>query len=296
MRGSVVVTGVSTGIGWGIAHVLLEKGFEVFGTVRKQSDAKRLISEFGPNFVPVLMDVTDRNAVQLAANRIQEHLGGSTLRGLVNNAGISLVGPLIHQPIEEFRLQLEVNLIAPLLVTQAFAPLLGTDISRVGGPGRIINISSVGGKIGAPFLGMYAASKHGLEGMSESLRRELMLYGIDVIIIEPGYVNTPILDKAEAGDAGTYKMTDYGAILERFSKAFLALGRNGLHPSAIGKVVHTALTVRHPQSTYTVLQRKFMNWTLPRMLSKRTVDRILGSQLGLVRHKRTRTESVTVGQ
>ena len=112
----------------------------------------------------------------------------------MNNAGISVVGPLLYQPLTEFRRQLEVNLISPLLVTQAFAKLLGTDRTLEGRPGRIVDISSAGGKIGAPFLGAYAASKHGLEGMSESLCRELIL------LIEPGYVNTPILDKAEMED------------------------------------------------------------------------------------------------
>jgi NAD(P)-dependent dehydrogenase (short-subunit alcohol dehydrogenase family) len=192
-----------------------------------------------------------------------------------------LVGPLLHQPLEEFRQQLEVNLVAPLLVTQAFAPLLGTDRTRIGNPGRIVNISSVGGKMGAPFLGMYAATKHGLEGLSESLRRELMLYGIDVIIVEPGYVNTPILDKAEADDVGRYKATDYGAILDRFSKGFIASGRKGLDPTAIGEVVHSALVARQPKVIYTVLKQKFLNWTLPRLLPARTVDKLISNQLGL---------------
>ncbi len=282
MQRCVVVTGVSSGIGWGIAKVLLKEGFRVFGTVRKQADADRLQAEFGSSFVPLLMDVTDGAAVKLSADKVREFLGNSTLSGLVNNAGISLVGPLLHQPLEEFRQQLEVNLVAPLLVTQAFAPLLGADRTRTGPPGRIVNISSVGGKMGAPFLGMYAATKHGLEGLSESLRRELMLYGIDVVIVEPGYVNTPILDKAEADDVGRYKETDFGAILDRFAQGFLAAGRQGLPPTAIGQVVHKALVARQPQVTYTVAQRKFLNWTLPRLLPARTVDRIIGQRLGLV--------------
>jgi len=168
-----------------------------------------------------------------------------------------------------------------LLVTQAFAPLLGADKTRIGNPGRIVNISSVGGKMGAPFLGMYSATKHGLEGLSESLRRELMLYGIDVVIVEPGYVNTPILDKAEADDVGRYQKTDYGAILDRFAKGFLASGRQGLNPTTIGEVVHSALVARQPKVVYTVMKQKFLNWTLPRLLPTRTVDKIIGNQLGL---------------
>lgn len=282
MKRSIVVTGVSSGIGWGITKVLMKGGFRVFGTVRKPTDADRLRLEFGPDFVPLLLDVTDRVAVQAAAEKVRQDLGNTTLFGLVNNAGISLVGPLLHQPLDEFRQQFEVNLVAPLLVTQAFAPLLGSDRTRLGRPGRIINISSVGGKMGAPFLGMYAATKHGLEGMSESLRRELMLYGIDVIIVEPGYVNTPILDKAESDDVGQYRNTDYGPILDHFAHRFIAAGRKGLAPTAIGEVVHRAFVVRKPRVIYTVSPQKFANWTLPRLLPSRTVDRLIASRLGLL--------------
>lgn len=279
---SVVVTGASTGIGWGIASVLVKKGFAVFGTVRKQADADRLQSEFGAAFTPLLMDVTDQPAVERAADQVREALGQSTLAGLVNNAGISIVGPLLHTPLAEFRRQLEVNLIAPLLVTQAFAGLLGADRAREGKPGRIINISSVGGKMGPPFLGAYAASKHGLEGMSESLRRELLLYGIDVILIRPGSVNTPILDKAEAEDLEIYRQTDYAASLDRFTKLFIAEGRKGLSPSSIGEAVCTALTARKPRVGYDVVPQKFTNWTLPMRLPKRVLDRLIGQRLGLL--------------
>lgn len=269
-------------IGWGIAGVLVQKGFKVFGTVRKQADADRLQSEFGAAFTPLLMDVTDQPAVVRAADQVRESLGQSNLAGLVNNAGISVVGPLIHLPLAEFRRQLEVNLISPLLVTQAFAKLLGTDRTREGSPGRIVNISSVGGKMGPPFLGAYAASEHGLEGMSESLRRELMLYGIDVILIEPGYVNIPILDKAEAEDLGIYRHTDYAASLDRFTKSFIAEGRKGLPPRAIGEAVHRALTVRSPKVHYAIVQQKFKNWIVPMRLPKRLLDRLIGKPLGLL--------------
>ena len=278
---SVVVTGVSTGIGWGIAKVLLKRGFRVFGTVRKESDAVRLQAEFGDGFTPLVFDVTDQQGAARAADRVREALGRENLAGLVNNAGISVVGPLLHQPLEDVRWQLEVNLIAPLLVTQAFAGLLGTDRTRTGMPGRIVNISSVGGKIGGPFLGAYAASKHGLEGMSESLRRELMLYGIDVILIEPGYVNTPILDKAEAEDFARYRDTEYGSILQRFAKMFIAEGRKGLAPEAIGEAVYIALTLRKPKVIYTVVKQKFKNWTLPMLLPRRTLDGLIAKQFGL---------------
>jgi len=187
---SVVVTGVSTGIGWGIAKVMTAKGFRVFGSVRKQADADRLKAELGERFSSLLFDVTDEAAVGRGAAEVRAALNGERLWGLVNNAGIAVAGPLLESTAEEFRHQLEVNLVAPMMVIKAFAPLLGTDRALTGPPGRIVNISSVGGRFAAPFVGLYAASKHGLEGLSQSLRRELMLFGIDVIIVEPGLIVT----------------------------------------------------------------------------------------------------------
>ena len=133
---SVVVTGVSTGIGWGCVKVLIESGFRVFGSVRKQSDAERLANEFGPNFTPLIFDVTDKAAVAEGARQVEAALGGETLLGLVNNAGVAVVGPLIGLRIEEFEHQLAVNLTGPLIVTQAFKGLLGVDRPRRGAPGR----------------------------------------------------------------------------------------------------------------------------------------------------------------
>ena len=279
---SVVVTGASTGIGWGTVKVLIGRGFEVFGGVRKQSDADRLKKEFGNAFTPLLMDVTDSAAVARGADKVGAALGQRRLAGLVNNAGIAVPGPLLHLPLAEFRRQLEVNLIGPLGLVQAFAPLLGTDKGRRGAPGRIVNISSVGGKVGAPFLGAYVASKHGLEGMSESMRRELLLYGIDVIVVGPGAVVTQIWDKAEAEEYGPYRATDYGTILDRFAKYFIGQGRKGLAPEAVGEVVYKALTAARPRVRYAVLAKRFQDWTLPRLLPKRMVDRLIGRQTGLL--------------
>ena len=279
---SVVVTGASTGIGWGICEVLVKKGFKVFGTVRKQADGDRLQGEFGEAFTPLLMDVTDQAAVTQAAEQVRAALGRSTLAGLVNNAGISVTGPLLHLTMEQYRQQLEVNLIAPLLVTQAFADLLGTDRTREGGPGRIVNISSVGGKMGVPFLGAYVAAKHGLEGMSEVLRRELMLYGIDVIVVAPGSVVSAIWDKAEAEDRTRYDHTDYGESLKRFTTYMVAEGRKGLKPQVIGETVLVALTSRKPKVRYAVVPGRFKNWTMPRLLPKRVLDRLMGKQVGLL--------------
>src|SRR5580704_14165012 len=182
----VVVTGVSTGIGWGTTKVLVAKGYRVFGSVRQQADADRLQKEFGNDFVPLIMDVTDADSVHQAAQKVASMIGDRNLVGLVNNAGMVVSGPLLYLKPSEYRRQLEVNTIAPLVVIQAFAPLLGTDKKRLGPSGRIVNITSSVAKVAVPLLGAYSASKFGLEGMTDALRRELMLFGIDVVIIEPG--------------------------------------------------------------------------------------------------------------
>jgi NAD(P)-dependent dehydrogenase (short-subunit alcohol dehydrogenase family) len=282
---SVVVTGVSTGIGWGTAKVLIRNGMHVFGSVRKQADADRLVQEFGGAFTPLLFDITDESATQAAAALVREQLAGATLFGLVNNAGIATGGPLLYQPLAEFRHQIEVNLVGQLIVTRAFLPLLGTDRTLKGSPGRIVNISSVGGKIGAPFLGAYAASKHALEGLSESLRRELLLYGIDVIIIGPGAVATPIWDKAQQIDPSTYAHTEYAAILQRFSDYFVREGRKGFPPERIGATVFTALTARSPRVRYAVVPHPFQSWIIPQLLPRRLIDGVLGRRLGLIQRK-----------
>jgi NAD(P)-dependent dehydrogenase (short-subunit alcohol dehydrogenase family) len=277
---SVVVTGVSSGIGWGITKVMIQRGFRVFGSVRKTQDAERLSREFGEGFVPLLFDVTDEVAVQAAAQRVRDQLTGETLFGLVNNAGIAVPSTLMHQPTDEFRHQLEVNLVSVLTVTKAFLPLLGTDRSLRGKPGRIINISSVGGKFGAPFLGAYAASKHGLEGFSESLRRELMLFGIDVIIVGPGSVATPIWDKAEQVDLSSYAGTEYVEAAKRVQKYMIEDGRKGYPPEKVGEVVWHALTTPKPRVRYAVVPGNFISRLMPRLLPKRIIDRFIARNLG----------------
>jgi NAD(P)-dependent dehydrogenase (short-subunit alcohol dehydrogenase family) len=162
---SVVITGASTGIGWASAKMLLDRGFRVFGSVRKQADADRLKSEFGANFTPLLFDITDEGAVKAAAGTVRAALGGDTLAGLVNNAGIAVPGPVLELPVEQFRTQLDVNVIGPIISTQAFGPLLGVDPQLKGPKGRIVMISSVAGKSGNPMTPAYAASKHAIEGL-----------------------------------------------------------------------------------------------------------------------------------
>src|SRR5436190_14458438 len=156
---SVVITGASTGIGWAAAKLLLDRGFRVFGSVRRQADADRLKGEFGANFTPLIFDVTDEAAVQAAAREVRDALNGETLAGLVNNAGIAVAGPVLELAADQFRRQLEVNVIGPVIATQAFGPLLGADPQLNGPKGRIVMISSVSGRNGNPLSAPYSASK-----------------------------------------------------------------------------------------------------------------------------------------
>jgi NAD(P)-dependent dehydrogenase (short-subunit alcohol dehydrogenase family) len=281
---SVVVTGSSTGIGWGISKVLIKKGIRVFGSVRKQADADRLQAEFGTNFVPVLFDVTDSRAVVEGAKKVTAMLDGWPLLGLVNNAGIAVAGPLLYIDVDEFRHQLEVNVTGQLIVTQAFAPLLTSYAEHRTAPGRIVMISSVGGKNASPFVGPYNASKFALEGFSESLRRELLLLGIDVIVVAPGAVATPIWDKAEQVDVSRYANTPYATSLDAIRQYMLTSGRKGLKPEKLGQAVWNALTTRKPKTRYIVTPDPFQNFMVNH-LPKRMVDRIIGGRLGLLPKK-----------
>jgi hypothetical protein len=278
---SVVITGASTGIGWATAKLLLDRGFRVFGSVRKQADADRLKSEFGANFTPLLFDVTDEAAVLAAAREVRAALDGKTLFGLVNNAGIAVAGPVLELAADEFRRQMDVNVIGPVIATQAFGPLLGSDPSLKGPKGRIVMISSVAGKNGNPLTSAYSASKHAIEGLSESLRREMMLFGIDVIIVAPGAVKTPIWSKAEEVDISAYKNSPFLPALEKMRKFMLHLGEIGLPPEKIAETVADALTSAHPKVRYQITPDP-MRHLITGVLPKRMVDRIIAKRLGLM--------------
>jgi NAD(P)-dependent dehydrogenase (short-subunit alcohol dehydrogenase family) len=278
---SVVITGASTGIGWAAAKLLLDRGYRVFGSVRKEADADRLRSEFGANFTPLLFDVTDEAAVLAAARQVRAALNGETLSGLVNNAGIAVEGPVLELAADQFRRQMEVNVIGPIITTQAFGPLLGADPSLKGPKGRIVMISSVAGKNGNPLISAYSASKHAIEGLSESLRREMMLFGIDVIIIAPGAVKTPIWGKAEEVDISSYKNSPFFPALGRIRQFMTQLGENGLPAEKIAERIFEALTSPNPKVRYQITPDP-MRQLIISVLPKRTVDRIIAKRLGLM--------------
>jgi NAD(P)-dependent dehydrogenase (short-subunit alcohol dehydrogenase family) len=278
---SVVITGASTGIGWATAKLLLDRGFRVFGSVRRPADADRLKTEFGANFIPLRFDVTDEAAVLAAAREVRAVLAGETLAGLVNNAGIAVAGPVLELSADEFRRQMEVNFIGPIIATQAFGPLLGSDPSLKGPRGKIVMISSVAGKNGNPLSSAYSASKHAIEGLSESLRREMMLFGIDVIIIAPGAVKTPIWSKADEVDISAYKNSPYFPAMERVRKFLLHLGEIGLPPERIAARIADVLTSANPRVRYEITPDP-MQHLIRALLPKRVVDRIIAKRLGLL--------------
>ena len=277
---SVVITGASTGIGWATAKLLLARGFRVFGSVRKAQDAQRLCSEFGANFTALSFDVTDEAAVLAAAREVRAALDGETLAGLVNNAGIAVAGPALELAVSEFRRQMDVNVIGAVIATQAFAPLLGVDSSLRGPKGRIVMVSSLAGKNGNPLLSPYCTSKHAIEGLSESLRRELMLFGIDVVIIAPGAVKTPIWAKAEEVDVSVYRNSPFFPALERIRKFMLQLGEKGLPPERVAERIHNALTTAHPKVRYQIAPDPILQFVVE-ALPKRMVDKIVARRLGL---------------
>jgi len=280
---SVVITGVATGIGHATARLLVARGFHVFGSVRRPESAAPLQQALGAAFTPLHFDVTDAASVHAAAALVGQALGGGRLAGLVNNAGIAVGGPLEHLPLADLRRQLEVNLVGPLAVTQAFLPLLGADPARTGPPGRIVMVSSLTALVSVPFLGPYAAAKRALEGLSEALRRELMVHGIDVVVVGPGTVATPIWDKAEQTDFTAYERTVYASAFTRMRALAVRLGRKGDPPERTAQVIHAALTASRPRVRYAPVAGRFVNSTLPRLLPKRLVDRLFAKMFGLTR-------------
>lgn len=279
---SVVVTGVSTGIGWAIAKVLTARGFQVFGSVRKAEDGTRLRAELGSLFTPLVFDTTDRDAVFAASGQVKAALDGAPLFGLVNNAGIAVAGLLLYMRPDEIREQLDVNLQGTLNVTQAFAPLLGAVPGFAGAPGRIVMMSSVGGTNATPFMGAYNISKFGLEGMSEALRRELMLFGVDLVVIAPGVVKTPIWTKGLALDEPRYTQGAFAGVLEKLRAVIQQRRHIGLEPEVIGEGAYKALTMKNPPVRMVLTPEPVLHF-LQNRLPKRMVDRMFAKMLGLKR-------------
>ena len=278
---TVVITGASTGIGRSTAEYLAAKGWQVFAGVRKEKDGAAL-TEADARIKPILLDVTNPEQVDAAVETVRAALDGQKLAGLINNAGIANMGPLAVQPLDQFKAHFDVNVFGLLRASQAFAPLLGMDESLSGKPGRIVNITSVGGRLASPFLGAYTATKHAVESMTDSLRRELIIFGIDAIAVGPGAVKTPIWDKAEdANSSNPYSNSPWAKPIDKFSETMLEGGRTGLDPDVIAETIEDALTAKKPKARYAPVPDKLTNFTLPMLLPKRVVDGFFWKRFGM---------------
>jgi NAD(P)-dependent dehydrogenase (short-subunit alcohol dehydrogenase family) len=245
-EGTVLVTGASTGIGEATALHLKELGFDTIAAVRRDDDAHRLGRD---GLRTVKLDVTDPGSIAAA----REEFGDAPLAGLVNNAGIAVAGPLEFLPLDQLRLQLEVNVVGQVAVIQAFLPALR------GGRGRIVNISSIGGRVALPLVAPYAASKFALEAISDSLRRELHGQGVDVILIEPGGVRTPIWRKGNEVAAELQERMPaeaeqlYGEMIAGLRRETAKIEqKTGIEPAAVAEIIGRALTARRPRTRYLV--------------------------------------------
>jgi NAD(P)-dependent dehydrogenase (short-subunit alcohol dehydrogenase family) len=246
---AVLISGASTGIGAACALALDKRGYRVYAGVRRAVDGEALRQNASPHLTPLLLDVTDAASIAEVA-RLLRSQSGDTLVGLVNNAGIAVAGPLEFVSPERLRQQFEVNVVGVLALTQALLPRLRS------GPGRIVNISSVSGRLASPFVGPYCASKFALEALSDSLRVELSPWRIPVSVVEPGVINTPIWQKSLASNADVLDAMppESRELYGREVAAMQAFARTakGLEPEAVARVVVRALTAARPKTRYVV--------------------------------------------
>jgi len=283
---TALITGASTGIGFSCAERLDRLGYRVFAGVRNEADAARLEAVGSGRIHSVRLDVTD--AGQLAAVRaaVEVEVGDRGLDLLVNNAGIAVAGPLEFLPLDAFRRVQEINVVGLLAVTQAFLPLVRT------ARGRIVNIGSISGRVANPFIGAYAASKHAVEALSDSLRVELADWGIEVILIEPGVIQTPIWAKSEA-DATAMQATFpreaealYGRTMEAMRRILLPAVARASPPEAVADAVQDAALSPEPRTRYVVGKQAWMRLKVGTLLPDRVRDRMMLALLRRFRERR----------
>jgi NAD(P)-dependent dehydrogenase (short-subunit alcohol dehydrogenase family) len=273
--GTVLVTGASTGIGEATALHLKGLGFDSVGAVRKDADAERLRAA---GLRTVKLDVTD--TASIAAARAE--LGDGPLAGLVNNAGIAVAGPVEFMPLDELRLQLEVNVVGQVAVIQAFLPAIRA------GRGRIVNVSSIGGRFALPLVSPYNASKFALEAISDSLRRELYGQGMEVILIEPGGVKTPIWEKSNEMAAQIQQQMPpeaeriYGKLIDGVRQRTIEIAQEkGIEASEVAQVIGRAMTAKRPRTRYLVGTDAKIRGPMAKILPDRVMDRAVAKQLGV---------------
>lgn len=279
MMKNAVITGVSSGIGLATARELAKAGFKVFGSVRKKEDALRLKEELGDSYEPLFFDLTDDQAIAAETARVGQLVGAQGIQLLVNNGGISGGDAIMHVSIEYMKYIYDVNTLGMLRVSQAFFPLLKISSANRTVQTKIVNISSGAGRAVRPYLGPYAATKHAVEAISDAMRRELMRYGIDVIIIEPGPIQTEIWNKNKSKD-GVYKYqdTDYAVLFQKIDKGVEQMEHNALPAEKVARLILKAYTNPHPDTRYLIAPSRWMFWLAIHVLPDRFLDRMFKKQ------------------
>jgi len=280
---SVVITGTSTGIGYATSKLFIEQNYHVFGSVRNNIDAERVSSELGVNFTPLIFDVTNESSVKESVKIVEKHLSGQKLSGLINNAGLGVIGTIQSLTAEQFKYQFDVNLLGVFHCCQAYLNLLGADRSLSGNPGKIINISSISGEIGMPFMSAYNMSKFGLEGFSEGIRRELLMYGIDVVVIAPGPVKTPIWGKInKKEEIKRYDNSDYRESLSRAMKMTEKMEQVGVEPRVIAERALSIIDNTKSSTRYRIDPTRIQNILL-QLFPKRMADKMIAKRMGILK-------------
>ena len=278
---SVLITGCSSGIGAALVSEFLKRGFLVFGSIRAKNMEAPLKKKYGKNFIPLVFDVTNYLQISKAQKKVRSILNGDNLGILINNAGIAQLGPVEHITSQEFDLHLKTMVVGTFNCVQIFLPLLGT--KNKFSPGKVINISSGGGAIGQPFMASYCSSKHALEGFSESLRRELLIYGIKVIIIAPRAFKTAIWDKSNVDDrASKFNKTEYNRAFQKFTNFIKDSSKEGQDVKDLAQKIYQIAMTKKPKVKYS-MGPSGLQFYLIRTMPKRFIDKVLGKYFLLMK-------------
>lgn len=283
---TVFITGVSSGIGKSIAEELAKsKLFYVIGTVRKIEDGLLLKNKYKNLFFPLIMDITDKEQIQNSYIETKKILkkNNSYLCSIINNAGVAFGGPIKYLDTNLFRKQFEINFFGLIEVTNTFLDLLISSNNN-NLKNKIINIGSVSGKRAYPFAGPYVASKHALEGLTDSFRRELLIHDIDIVLIQPGPIKTPLWDKVPTVENNPFLKTEYGPALKIFNEKYLkAVIKDGYEPEIISKKIIKILETNNPKSRYVITKNILKNYYIPGFLPDRFIDKLIGKMLKLIK-------------
>jgi NAD(P)-dependent dehydrogenase (short-subunit alcohol dehydrogenase family) len=267
----VLISGASTGIGKATALRLARSGWTVLAGVRDPEAGERLVQQAGQRILPLTLDVTDAAQIAHAAQRVAQYAGG--LDALINNAGVAVNGPLELIGLDELRSQFDVSFFGAVAMTQAMLPSL----RRAGG--RVVLISSIGGRVCTPFASPYCASKYALEAVGDALRVELRSSGVQVALIEPGSVATPIWGKGRANSEAVSVPAElreqYGHVPAAMAKAQENAGKRGMPPEQVAETIQRALGARRMRSRYLMGRDAYAMVWAKRLLPDLVFDRVL---------------------